>query len=257
MINNEKIIDLLESIHIANTLGNEKLATLNSQQLYNFGISLSEQIEILQLLADEYKYIKYSVEPMFKSVDDIPDELLLELYGIEDMELSGKSDFADMVEGLLAEKIYRIAVLTRFSTKIIPVEKPTKKKAKDKADSPEPFIVKDLDVENYNKKKGILTFNSYKKIDFSNAGNIRRSNGKMYKRPELLGLLFNNVKSLKQGVSFSKILGVNDPIIVEKQKKNIRNTVLEINGLVKDIGGPDNLIIIQGSKVFLHKSYLL
>ena len=66
-------------------------------------------------------------------------------------------------------------------------------------------------------------------------------------------MLFKNVNTLKQGIGFSKILGVNDSIITGNHVKNIRNTIQEINGKITDIGGPDNLIIIQGRKVIVNQ----
>lgn len=256
MKNNEKIIELLGYIDIARNFSKGKPITITSKELYKDGISLSEQRELLEILANDYGYIKYKTEPVYKSSDDIPEAILLEYFEIEDMGLHGKSDISDLVEDLMAEKIYTIVALDRFSTTLHEINKPTTR-TKSTSVKHKAFTIEHLDVDNYNKKKGILTLTPYIKIDFSNAGSVKRSNGKMYKQPELLGMLFNNVKSLKQGVSFSKILGVNDPIISKKQIKNIRNTKQDINGKVTDIGGPDNLIIIQGRKVFVNNSYLL
>ncbi len=254
MINNEKILDLLSYIDIANGFSQGKPTTINSKELYSRGISLSEQKELLDVLANDYRYIKYKDEPVYKSIEDVPEEILLELYDIEEMGLQGKTDFADMIEDLLAEKTYTIQALSRFSTTLHKIDKLTTPKVKPASTIEyESFAIEHLDTDSYNKNSGILTLTPYVKIDYSNAGSVRRKNGNKYKQPQLLEMLFKNVNTLKQGISFSKILGVNDSIITGNHVKNIRNTIQEINGKITDIGGPDNLIIIQGRKVIVNQ----
>ncbi len=254
MINNEKILDLLSYIDIANGFSQGKPMTIDSKELYSRGISLSEQKELLEVLANDYRYIKYKDEPVYKSIEDVPEEILLELYDIEEMGLQGKTDFADMIEDLLAEKTYTILALNRFSTTLHKIDKLTIPKVKPASTiEHESFAIEHLDTDSYNKNSGILTLTPFVKIDYSNAGSVRRKNGNKYKQPQLLEMLFKNVNTLKQGISFSKILGVNDSIITRNHVKNIRNTIQEINGKITDIGGPDNLIIIQGRKVIVNK----
>ena len=254
MKNNDKIIELLSYIDIANGFSQGKPMTLDSRELYKSGISLPEQKELLDILANDYRYIKYKEAPVYKSFEDIPEEILLELYDIEEMGLQGKTDFADMIEDLLAEKTYTILALDRFSTTLHKIDMTTLPKIKPaNIKEHESFVIEHLDTDNYNKNSGILTLTPYVKIDYSNAGSVRRKNGNKYKQPQLLEMLFKNVNTLKQGVSFSKILGVNDSIITGNHVKNIRNTIQEINGKITDIGGPDNLIIIQGRKVIVNQ----
>ena len=56
MKNNEKIIDLLSYIDIVNGFSQGKPVSITFKESYSSSISLSEQKELLEILANYYKY---------------------------------------------------------------------------------------------------------------------------------------------------------------------------------------------------------
>lgn len=117
--------------------------------------------------------------------------------------------------------------------------------------------IQKLRPNHYSGRTGILSLSPDCDIDIAKRGKVKRANGKKYDQCWLLECLFKSVNTLKLGVNFSTVLGVNNTKIGKKEVKKIRNTVDEINQKVIDKGGPKRLIYIQGSKVFINKSYLI
>lgn len=133
---------------------------------------------------------------------------------------------------------------------------PKEKPAKDAKPIPKKITVHTLEPEHYNKRKGVLLLSPTDKVFIAKRGKVKRNNGKKYDQCYLLELLFNNVNTLKSGVSFSRFLGVSATKIGKNEEKKIRNTMQEINEKVADVGGPKNLIKMQNQKVFINSSYL-
>jgi len=122
--------------------------------------------------------------------------------------------------------------------------------------TPKKIEVHSLQPSHYSSRTGVLSLSPHEKVAVARKGNVKRKNGKKYDQCWLLECLFKTVNTLKLGVNFSTVLGVNKAKIGKKELKKIRNTVDEINEKIADVGGPKSLIKIQAGKVFVNSSYL-
>lgn len=113
-----------------------------------------------------------------------------------------------------------------------------------------------LNENSYDKKRGVLHLTPYHAVTIPARGKVRRKDGKKYLQCVILECVFKSVKTLEQGTTFSKIIGVNASIMNDSKKRSIENTVAEINKKIMKDNGPKNLIKIQKGKVFLNNSYL-
>ncbi len=121
---------------------------------------------------------------------------------------------------------------------------------------PKKVILHLLEPEHYNKRTGVLYLSPTDKVAIAKRGNARKPNGQKFEQCNLLGQLFKNVNTLKNGVKASKILGVHEHLYTKKHDKKIRNLLQEINDKVTAVGGPNNLVRTQNQKVFINSSYL-
>ena len=113
-----------------------------------------------------------------------------------------------------------------------------------------------LEPEHYNPRTGALSLSPTNKVAIAKRGNARKANGQKFDQCHLLGCLFRNVNTLKNGVKISVILGVNSQLLNNKHEKKVRNLIQEINDKVAEVGGPNNLVKMQNQKVFINSSYL-
>lgn len=72
----------------------------------------------------------------------------------------------------------------------------------------------------------------------------------------LMRMMFKNVKTLKRGLNMTSFIPSKNGILDPKDKKKIYNYVAQINKKVKEAVGIDHLIICDGNKVKVDKSYL-
>lgn len=84
---------------------------IESYELEQLKIPLLEQSQVLEVLADDLKCIKYSAEPLFKTEDDIDPQTRVDI-----MEASDFSSLTErqMLDDLMAQQIYVIDVLDGF-----------------------------------------------------------------------------------------------------------------------------------------------
>jgi hypothetical protein len=113
-----------------------------------------------------------------------------------------------------------------------------------------------LQPTNYNTVRGELTVPGNDPIPIAIKNKARRSNGTEYSQCHLMRLVFHSVKSMKEGVKYTRILSVNESMLNDKKKSQIKNYVDEINRKVSDTTNIDKLIKMQKNKVYINNSYL-
>lgn len=156
----------------------------------------------------------------------------------------------------LHELFSAIEITTDSDMKNIPKAKKYEKRASSNTRQGKITDLHPLEPKHYSDRKGVLTLSPTANVLIVKNGKVKRPNGQKYEQCLILEKLFKNVNTLKQGVLFRTILGVNDHKIDRKMDKKIRNTVSEINNKVSEAGGPKNLIKVQNKKVFVNNSYL-
>ena len=102
-------IELIKQKHQSLVKGN--VITIESYELERLEIPLLEQIQVLELLADDLKSIKYSTKPLFDTEDDIDPQTRVDI-----LEASDFSTFNEqqMLDDLMSQQIYTIDVLDNF-----------------------------------------------------------------------------------------------------------------------------------------------
>lgn len=113
-----------------------------------------------------------------------------------------------------------------------------------------------LEPKHYSDRKGILTVNPSVDVLIAKRGKVKRKSGKKYEQCHLMSCLFKGVNTLNKGVTFSKFLGVKYNKNSKNHIRKIRNTVDEINKKVADVTTAKKLILIQGDRIIIDKSYL-
>lgn len=114
-----------------------------------------------------------------------------------------------------------------------------------------------LNELSYDKKLGVIHLSPYHQRTIAVKGKATNPNtGEKYVQCRVLDCVFKSVKTLQQGTTFSRILGVNDAKVNEKMRRRIENAVAEINKKAAKDSGPKSLIKIQKDRVFLNNSYL-
>ena len=113
-----------------------------------------------------------------------------------------------------------------------------------------------LEPRHYSDRKGILTVTPSVDVLIAKRGKVKRKNGKKYDQCHLMSCLFKSVNTLNKGITFSKFLGVKYDKSTQNHIRKTRNTVDEINNKVADITTAKKLILLQGEKITIDKSYL-
>ena len=236
------VLDVIKKKYEELISGN--VINVGSYEIYQ--LSIDEQKEVLDILVKN-KQINFEATSVYSSFDDIEPKDILEANEIASIADTTEEE---QIDELLKLQNYRIEILSLPQSNIVlePEELPTELRKS--------VVIDKLGTDSYNKRSGVLTLSPTLKIDFSNKGKVRRTNGKKYMQPELLELVFKNVNTLSSGVSFSRFLGVKYDKKNKNHKKKIDNTIDEINKKVSEKNGPRKLIFLQGEKIYIDKSYL-
>lgn len=113
-----------------------------------------------------------------------------------------------------------------------------------------------LQPQNYHPKSGIVIVPGYEKIMITKRGKPLKRNSKEHTQCRIMRLVFKNVNTMENGVSYSLILSVNSTKIDDKYKARIKNHIDEINRKLTDVLGYKKIIKKKNNKVFVNKSYL-
>jgi len=113
-----------------------------------------------------------------------------------------------------------------------------------------------LQPQNYYPKDGTVIVPGYEKIMITKRGKTRKENGKENMQCRMMRMVFKNVNTMENGVSYSLILSVNSSKIDDKYKARMKNHIDEINRKLTDILGYKKIIKKKNNKVFVNKSYL-
>lgn len=264
------VVNEINEAHQALITGN--VIEIDSDELLSAGLSINEQKQALDVLANDRKCIRYSLE--LKQVIN-PDDVtpLTGLWVMQTAAMNSESTDTT-IKRLLESYIYTVEVLEGFATMVstnnqalrpetTPVAKSVHGVGASDNKQPNEAEVSKIAVHkfrpsHYSSRKGILQISSSPEHDVKIAknGKVKKPNGQKYEQCWFMECLFKNVNSLKSGVDFSRLVSVKKEKIGKKEAKKIRNTVAEINKKITDKGGPKNLIKIQNQKMFLNSSYL-
>jgi len=115
-----------------------------------------------------------------------------------------------------------------------------------------------LTTESYVKAQGLLFLTPNDKVKIAKNGKSMKSTNKKYFECYLLDCLFKGETQLKNGVVIHSILKKHSSIKLEKNEfKKVRNARTSINNKVKEVGGPNGLVKIHHSRVYINPLYLL
>jgi hypothetical protein len=252
MTGKEKMQAIINEIHKAH----EELISGNKIRLYSgsfSGISLEEQKQVLEILANDEKVIKYTSEDAYETEDDIDPETKINIQ--EESMMDGLAE-RYMIEQLMESQWYDIEVLDSFEA---PVSEPQHQeditRDQQAADIPD-WIKLTLSPSDYDKPSGSLRLAPHIIVQISKRGTSKNKDGKKYLECLVMERVFKTVNTLKTGITFSKILTLHDDKIGTTEERKVRNAVDAINKKITASKGPERLLRIQNRKVFVHNSYL-
>ncbi len=118
-----------------------------------------------------------------------------------------------------------------------------------------------LKPESYDKYNGVLHLAPFHARAIAGKTGVKRpksgkKSGSKYMQCWILERIFKSVNTLNNGVEISSILGVNKNNIDKRLTKKIENAKTEINKKVAKDNGLKKLLIIDGTKIKVDKSYL-
>jgi len=108
----------------------------------------------------------------------------------------------------------------------------------------------------YDKQKGTFTVPGYEPVLIAKWGKTHNKDNVEYAQCRLMRLVFNNVNTLQNGVSYHRVLSVHERLIDNKKRAKVKNNVDEINRKLTDKLGYKKIIKMQKNRVFINSSYL-